>query len=69
MSLRFELTGEVSLKATLYEQIICYAVAAPRTGNHQFAHAYNSRVPHTWNVINDQVRRNGDRVMRHNPEV
>lgn len=37
------------------DQIICYAIAAPRTGNHAFAHAYDEAVPHTWNVINDQV--------------
>ena len=37
------------------DQIVCYSVAAPRTGNHAFAAAYNAVVPHTWNVINDQA--------------
>ena len=49
---------EVSLDEKLAlrpDQIICYAIAAPRTGNHAFSHAYNKAVPHTWNVINDQV--------------
>lgn len=37
------------------EQLVCYAVAAPRVGNHSFAQLYDRAVPHTWNVINDQV--------------
>ena len=38
------------------DQVVCYAVAAPRVGNSAFAAAYEALVPHTWNVINDQVR-------------
>lgn len=37
------------------EQIVCYAIAAPRVGTHAFAKAYEVAVPHTWNIINDQV--------------
>lgn len=49
---------DIALDATLAlrpDQIVCYAIAAPRTGNHEFAKAYDAAVPHTWNVINDQV--------------
>lgn len=35
--------------------VVCYTFAAPRTGNHAFARDYNSVVPDTWSVINDQV--------------
>ena len=38
------------------DQVVCYAIAAPRVGNSAFAAAYEALVPHTWNVINDQVR-------------
>ena len=38
------------------DQVECYAVAAPRVGNKAWAQAFRSHVPHTWNVINDQVR-------------
>ncbi len=38
------------------DQVVCYAIAAPRVGNPAFAAAYEARVPQTWNVINDQVR-------------
>lgn len=38
------------------DQIVCYAIAAPRVGNHAFARAYDAAVPHTWNIINDQVK-------------
>lgn len=34
--------------------IRCYTFGAPRTGNHAFARDYNSYVPDTWHVINDQ---------------
>ena len=37
------------------DQVVCYAIAAPRVGNRAFAAAYDLLVPHTWNVINDQV--------------
>ncbi len=37
------------------DQVVCYAVAAPRVGNRNFAAAYELLVPNTWNVINDQV--------------
>ena len=37
------------------DQVVCYAVAAPRVGNRSFAAAYELLVPNTWNVINDQV--------------
>ena len=37
-------------------QVVCYTFAAPRTGNHAFARDYNTAVPDTWSVINDQVR-------------
>lgn len=49
---------DIALDATLAlrpDQIVCYAIAAPRTGNHEFAKAYDAAVPHTWNVINDQA--------------
>ena len=36
-------------------RVICYTFAAPRTGNHAFAREYNTMVPDTWSVINDQV--------------
>jgi len=36
-------------------QVVCYTFAAPRTGNHAFAREYNTMVPDTWSVINDQV--------------
>ena len=35
--------------------VVCYTFAAPRTGNHAFAQDYNTMVPDTWSVINDQV--------------
>ena len=35
--------------------VVCYTFAAPRTGNHAFAREYNTMVPDTWSVINDQV--------------
>lgn len=35
--------------------IVCYTFAAPRTGNYAFAHQYNTAVPDTWSLINDQV--------------
>lgn len=50
----FDIARDTSL-ALRPEQLVCYAVAAPRVGNHSFAHLYNRAVPHTWNVINDQV--------------
>ena len=31
----------------------CYTFGAPRTGNHTFAHMYDSAVPETWHVINN----------------
>ncbi|KAK9814194.1 hypothetical protein WJX72_002000 [[Myrmecia] bisecta] len=34
--------------------IFCTTFGAPRTGNHAFAWDYNSVVPHTWHIINDQ---------------
>ena len=34
---------------------ICYTFGAPRLGNHAFARLYNTTVPNTWHVINDQV--------------
>ena len=34
----------------------CYTFGAPRMGNHAFANEYNKLVPHTWHIINDQVR-------------
>ena len=34
---------------------ICYTFGAPRLGNHAFAHLFNTTVPNTWHVINDQV--------------
>ena len=37
------------------DQVVCYAVAAPRVGNSSFVAAYDALVPQTWNVINDQV--------------
>lgn len=37
--------------------VVCYNFAAPRTGNHAFARDYNSVVPDTWSIINDQVSR------------
>ena len=37
------------------DQVICYAIAAPRVGNYSFAAAYGLLVPHTWSVINDQA--------------
>ncbi|KAK9866093.1 hypothetical protein WJX84_001319 [Apatococcus fuscideae] len=33
---------------------ICYTFGAPRLGNHAFAKMYNTTVPNTWHVINDQ---------------
>lgn len=33
-----------------------YTVGAPRPGNRAFAQQYNVKVPHTWHVINPQVR-------------
>jgi len=36
-------------------EVVCYTFAAPRTGNHAFAREYNTMVPDTWSVINDQV--------------
>ena len=33
-----------------------YTVGAPRPGNKAFAQQYNAKVPHTWHVINPQVR-------------
>lgn len=33
-----------------------YTVGAPRPGNRAFARQYNAKVPHTWHVINPQVR-------------
>ncbi|KAK9865737.1 hypothetical protein WJX84_003638 [Apatococcus fuscideae] len=33
---------------------ICYTFGAPRLGNHAFANLYNTTVPNTWHVINDQ---------------
>lgn len=33
-----------------------YTVGAPRPGNRAFAQQYNAKVPHTWHVINPQVR-------------
>lgn len=33
-----------------------YTVGAPRPGNRGFARQYNAKVPHTWHVINPQVR-------------
>ncbi|KAL0050321.1 hypothetical protein WJX82_008957 [Trebouxia sp. C0006] len=35
-------------------EVVCYTFAAPRTGNHAFAREYNTMVPDTWSVINDQ---------------
>ena len=49
---------DIALDATLAlrpDQIVCHAIAAPGTGNHEFAKAYDAAVPPTWNVINDQV--------------
>ena len=37
------------------DQITCYAIAAPRPGNHTFVWRYNAAVPHTWTIINDQA--------------
>ncbi|KAK9814642.1 hypothetical protein WJX72_009144 [[Myrmecia] bisecta] len=34
--------------------VFCTTFGAPRTGNHAFAWDYNSVVPHTWHIINDQ---------------
>lgn len=34
-----------------------YTVGAPRPGNRAFARQYNVKVPHTWHVINPQVRK------------
>lgn len=36
-------------------EIMCYSFGAPRTGNHAFAKDYNSVVPDTWSIINDQA--------------
>lgn len=35
--------------------ISVYTFGSPRTGNHAFAKAYNTAVPETWHLINDQV--------------
>ena len=35
--------------------VSCYVFGAPRTGNRAFAREYNTAVPDTWSVINDQV--------------
>ncbi|GMH44638.1 hypothetical protein BSKO_12590 [Bryopsis sp. KO-2023] len=36
------------------DQISCYTYGAPRVGNHAFVKEYNSLVPDTWQVVNDQ---------------
>ena len=36
-------------------KVVCCTFAAPRTGNHAFAREYNTMVPDTWSIINDQV--------------
>lgn len=43
-------------KQGLTVRLGCYTFGAPRVGNHAFAREYNKLVPHTWHIINDQVR-------------
>ena len=43
-------------KQGLTVSVGCYTFGAPRVGNHAFANEYNKLVPHTWHIINDQVR-------------
>lgn len=35
--------------------VVCYTYGSPRVGNHAFAREYDKLVPHTWNIINNQV--------------
>lgn len=36
--------------------VSCYTFGAPRVGNHAFARHYDTTVPDTWNIINNQVK-------------
>lgn len=45
---------DIALKCGLFkQQILCYTFGAPRVGNIAFATDYDSHVPNTWQVIND----------------
>ena len=50
-----ELVAALNQAATSIH-VSCYTFGAPRTGNHAFARDYQSLVPDTWGLINDQVR-------------
>jgi Lipase (class 3) len=57
------------------QRVVCYTFGCPRIGNHAFAGDYETAVPDTWHVVNDQdvvvhgmklwgwYKRNGHRVI------
>lgn len=44
----------LAVKLDIGKRITCYTYGAPRVGNHAFVRDYNTCVPNTWQVINDE---------------
>lgn len=45
---------ELAVECSIGPKIFCYTFGAPRVGNRAFVREYDSLVPNTWQVINDE---------------